>query len=263
MPSDWAASFSRLLGAMGWPGERALNSAEYQTTAAWKDMLAEFASLDNSTGNLPLGAALTMLERISRSRQFQPESEPAPVQILGVFEASGLEFDHLWIMGMHDGAWPRASSPNPFLPLRLQREKNMPQSSAQRELEFTRQWTEQLLSSAPQVVVSYPLREGDADLRPSPLFSALPETGEKELGLASAAGYPEQLRLSSRIEAVEDHAAPPWEGPLRRGGTAIFTHQAACPFRAFAQLRLGAEALGAALADDPSFRSLVGLALPA
>lgn len=122
----------------------------------------------------------------------------------------------------------------------------MPHSSAQRELEFTRLLTEQLLGSAPSVVVSYPQREADSDLRPSPLFLALPEVGEKEIGLAAAIGYTEQLRRSSRIETLADHTAPPWDGPLWRGGTAIFTHQAACPFRAFAQLRLGAEALDSA-----------------
>ncbi len=246
MPSDWAASFSRFLTAMGWPGERPLNSAEYQTTEAWNDVLAEFASLDSSAGNLAMGGALAVLQRLAVSRQFQPESDPAPVQILGVFEASGLAFDHLWIMGMHDGAWPGAASPNPFLPFRLQREKNMPQSSPQRELEFTRLLTGQLLGSAPSVVVSYPQREGDMDLRPSPLFSALSEIAEKELGLAAALGYPEQLRRSSRTEVLDDHTAPPWDGPLSRGGTAIFKDQAACPFRAFAQLRLGAEALDVA-----------------
>ncbi len=245
-PSDWAASFSRLLTAMGWPGERPLNSAEYQTTQAWNEALAEFAGLDSTAGNLHLGGALAMLQRLAVSRQFQPESEPAPIQILGVFEASGMEFDHLWVMGMHDGAWPGAASANPFLPLRLQREKNMPQSSAQRELAFTRLLTEQLLGSAPSVVVSYPQREGDLDLRPSPLFSSLPEIAGEEIGLASATGYPEQLRRSSRIEVVEDHMAPLWDGSVLRGGTAIFTHQAACPFRAFAQLRLGAEDLDSA-----------------
>ena len=246
MPSDWVASFSRFLVAMGWPGERPLNSAEYQTTEAWNDVLGEFASLDSSAGNLALGGALAMLQRLAVSRQFQPESEPAPIQILGVFEALGLEFDHLWIMGMHDGAWPRAASPNPFLPLRLQREKNMPQCTAQRELEFTRLLTEQLLGSAPFVVVSFPQREGDMDLRPSPLFSGLPEIGERELSLAAPNGYAEQVRRSSRMEVVEDHTAPPWDGSLRRGGTAIFKDQAACPFRAFAQHRLGAEALDVA-----------------
>ena len=32
---------------MGWPGERPLNSPEYQTTATWNEMLAEFASLED------------------------------------------------------------------------------------------------------------------------------------------------------------------------------------------------------------------------
>ncbi len=244
-PSEWAVSLSGLLEAVGWPGDRALGSAEYQAISVWKELLAELAGLDGVAGRVDIGGALDALGRLAAGRQFQPESALAPVQILGVFEASGLRFDHLWIMGMHDGAWPRSRGPNPFLPLRLGRQLDLPQSSPRRELEFAKRLTGQLLRSAPDVVVSHPLREADADLRPSPLFADLPVVDPAALGLPSAPPYVETLRLSSRIEVVQDHDAPAWEGALARGGTAIFTHQAACPFRAFAHIRLGAKSLDA------------------
>ena len=89
MPSDWAPALSRVLQAIGWPGDRGLNSSEYQTLEVWNELLSELAGLDSVTGSIPLGTAVRMLRRLASSRQFQPESEPAPVQILGVFEGLG------------------------------------------------------------------------------------------------------------------------------------------------------------------------------
>ena len=243
MPSDWAPALSQVLQAIGWPGDRGLNSSEYQTLEVWNELLSELAGLDSVTGRIPLDTAVGMLRRLASSRQFQPESGPAPVQILGVFESSGLRFDRLWIMGMHDNAWPAAPAPDPFLPFRLQRRFNLPRCSPDRELEFTQVLTTRLLASAPIVVVSYPQREDDSDLRVSPLFRALPEVAVDDLGLLASARYVEQLHGSSRMETLEDHHGPPCDDASLNGGMSLFKLQAACPFKAFAELRLGAKAL--------------------
>jgi probable DNA repair protein len=240
MPSDWSPAFSEFLQAVGWPGDRGIDSLEYQTLEVWRELLSELARLDRVLGRIAPGIAVGLLRRLSSARQFQPESEPAPVQILGVLESSGLRFDRLWIMGMHDNAWPAARVPDPFLPFRLQHRFSLPRSSPDRELEFARALTARLLSSAPTVVVSYPMREGDSDLRVSPLLTALPKVTETGLGLPASAGYPEQLLHSSRMETIQDHSAPPCGTVQFRAGTSLFKLQAACPFRAFAELRLAA-----------------------
>jgi ATP-dependent helicase/nuclease subunit B len=243
LPSDWAAAFSRELISIGWPGERPLDSMEYQTTIAWNDLLSELAGLDAATGTLSRGIAVLTLQRLASDRQFQPESETAPVQILGMFEASGMSFDHLWVLGLHDGVWPRSAAPNPFLPLRLQRSRNLPQSSPQRELEFATQLSEQLMASSPTVVLSYASKEKDADLRPSPLFSTIPECLVGDLHLPVTQTHAELLFRSSKIEKIDDSVAPQWNGAKALGGTAIFRLQSACPFQAFAKVRLGADRL--------------------
>jgi probable DNA repair protein len=243
LPSDWAAAFSRELKSIGWPGERALNSTEYQITVAWNELLSEFAGLDAATGSLSRDIAVSIIYRLASDRQFQPESETAPVQILGVFEASGMNFDHLWVLGLHDGVWPRSVTSNPFLPLRLQRACHLPQSSPQRELAFTTLLSEQLLASASTVVLSYPTMERDTELRPSSLFSNIPEVSVSDLDLPASRSHAEQLFRSSNIEKIDDSIAPQWTGAKSRGGTAIFTYQAACPFQAFAKVRLGADRL--------------------
>src|SRR5690606_10089389 len=105
---------------------------------------------------------------------------------LGLFEATGMSFDALWIAGLDDQALPAAPHPNPFLPLSLQREHGMPQSSARREQEFARQLFDGLLCSAPDVICSFAERDGDAERRASPLVESLPpaEPVEPLTGLA-------------------------------------------------------------------------------
>lgn len=242
IPSDWAPALSGFLQAVGWPGDRGIDSAEYQALEVWRELLSDLAQLDRVSGRISPGTAVGLLRRLGSARQFQPESEPAPVQILGLLEASGLRFDRLWIMGMHDNAWPRAPAPDPFLPLSLQRRCHLPHSSPDRELEFARTLTVRLLSSAPTVVVSHPRREGDSDLRVSPLLTGLREAAEADLGIPASVGYPERLQRSSLMETLQDHRAPPCGDVPFRAGTSLFKLQAACPFRAFAEVRLGARA---------------------
>ena len=61
--------------------------------------------------------ALSRLGELAAASPFQVENEGAPIQIMGLLEATGLRFDHLWIMGLHDEALPAAANPNPFLPI--------------------------------------------------------------------------------------------------------------------------------------------------
>ncbi len=253
LPSDWAPVLSAFLRDIGWPGDRTLDSIEYQTLEVWSKSLTELANLDDVFGHVPLQGAVDALKNLASARQFQPESAPAPIQILGVIESSGLFFDQLWLMGLHDGAWPADPSPDPFIPVRLQHRYGLRGSSPNRELEFTRMLTGRLLSSAPSVVVSYPEREEDADLAVSPLVGMLPETSAAVLGIPPSPGDEEGISTASALEVLDDHYGPACGEAALRGGTFLFKLQAACPFKAFAELRLGARALEA---PEPGLNAL-------
>ncbi len=241
--SAWAEQFAAALKTMAWPGDRSLDSAEYQLVEAWRELLAEFSSLDRVAPALGYGDALEVLRRMAGERIFQPQTPEVPVQIMGLFEAEGLAFDRLWITGLHDGVWPQAPRPNPFVDLRLQRARGLPHSSAAREYEFARAHTAALLRSSPQVVVSHPLRHEDEDLRPSPLIAQWPLTPAAAADpVAAFVRNMHQVRPS--LDVFADERAPAITGTLRAPfGTGIFRDQAACPFRAFARGRLGARTL--------------------
>jgi len=242
--AQWSRGFSAELTALGWPGERVLDSTEYQAVEAWKDALSDLAGTDFIAGSLDRARALSLLRRIAGETMFQPQGGETPVQVLGALEASGLQFDHLWVMGLHDEAWPGPPAPNPFLPIRMQREAGIPRCSPERELAFARLITDRLLASAPDVVISYPTREEDRELAPSPLILRITKGDAADLQLWAGELYAKTIHQSRAVERIVDDQGPPINDEAwQRGGTKVFKYQAACPFRAYAELRLGAEDL--------------------
>src|SRR5213075_2776706 len=111
-PAEWARHFSAVLEAAGFPGERALDSDEFQTRAKWHEMLGELAKLERIADKMSFTAALATLQRLCAETLFQPESPEAPIQILGVFESEGLRFDCLWVSGLTDLAWQSKRRPS-------------------------------------------------------------------------------------------------------------------------------------------------------
>lgn len=209
-PASWSRTFAQLLSGFGWPGERPLISIEYQTLEGWNELLSHFAAADPTSAKLSRDQAFGLLRCMAAEQVFQPETGQAPIQILGFMEASGLAFDHVWVAGLDDEAWPQPSRPNPFLPLTLQRAAGIPRCSPERELEFAERTTMRLMASAPDVVLSYPTRIEDRELTPSPLIlgarridPVLTEKGTWRQRPDVRNGFPPQERaLKNRLKAL-------------------------------------------------------------
>jgi ATP-dependent helicase/nuclease subunit B len=248
---EWGRVISSLLDAAGHPGERPLDSAEYQALKKWHEALSAFAALERVARPMRFGRARERLARIAADTLFQPEAPAVPVQIIGVLESAGLEFDHLWVMGLTDEAWPLGARPNPFIPVALQRAAGVPQASAAVSLDLDRRITSGWLAAAGEVVFSHALREEDRELVPSPLIREVEEGKLEELGLTEYRTAAQAMRAGRREESVEEARGPALAPGVVRveqpvavsGGTAVFRDQAACPFRAFALHRLGAGSL--------------------
>ena len=240
---QWSEKFACLLKAFGWASGRPLSSEEYQATEAWRDLLISFASLDAVTESMAASVAVSQLRSMAKDRTYQPQTGDLPIQLLGVLEADEQQFDYLWVMGLHDGVWPSPARANPFIPLFIQRDAGLPHSSEDRELQLAREATQRWLVSAGEVIVSYPKRNGDEELRASSLIKSVGEVELETLKLYQALSWSEQVHKCANLEALELDPAPPLEGEETKGGSSILTYQANCPFRAFAELRLGARAL--------------------
>lgn len=237
-PADWASVFRDALNLIGWPGDRSINSVEYQTTERFKTLLSEYAGLQRVQKSLTLPQAHQLLTQLAQSITFQAKTAPQSIHVLGVLEAAGLRFDAIWFLGVDDQHWPASPNPNPWLPKRLQRDHDMPNASHERELKYARSLLNQLRGHAKHVIASYTEFRDDAEQRPSPLIT----------------DWPEWQHQISDTDPIEDAAITETTQPLAaleavlpvnefRGGSGLVSAQAQCPFKAFARYRLNAESL--------------------
>ncbi|HKK03488.1 MAG TPA: PD-(D/E)XK nuclease family protein [Gammaproteobacteria bacterium] len=238
-PSEWAAALARALKRLGWPGETPPDSATWQAVQAWAGLLDDLAGIDAVSGRISLGDAVARLRRLAAERRFQPETPALPVQVLGLLETAGLEFDATWVSGLHDGVMPAGLRPCPLLPAAMQRERRMPRACPDAELAHARHTVERLAASAPEVVFSYPEARADEPLRPSPVLSGFPVEAAP---VPARQGVAAMIFEGRRLEARRDEQAPPLAGAVR-GGTGVLSAQSSCPFQAFAVYRLHAEPL--------------------
>lgn len=238
---------SDCLETLNWCGSRTLISEEHQQYTAWVDTLERFRHLTETQGAQPLSYWLVVLQQFIAEAVHQSQSKGLqPIQVMGMLEAGGQQFDALWVVGLNDEAWPRVPNPNPFLPMLLQRTHKMPRCDAQKELLYAQQVTERLYHSAPQQVWSYAMQQGEAEMLVSPLL----ETGRFQ----DALSYERQAYQTLAQASYQQRTALDWvldnrgpeipinvDGSERApGGTGILQAQSQCPLMAFIDFRLGA-----------------------
>jgi ATP-dependent helicase/nuclease subunit B len=237
-PRDWVDAWRAWLDLAGWPGTRALDSAEHQARKAWEELLANFLHLGSVAPRMGRTDAVQTLRTLASERVFQPEGSFAPIQLLGVLEGSGLGFDALWVAGLSSDRWPQAPSPNPLLPLEWQRARNVPRSGAAGELAHARALTSRFARAAPTVVFSSAARADDHPLSPSALLLGYPFSTLS----SRAPSWVAAIAASRQLESASDEFAPQLaDSATAPGGSGIVTAQSDCPFQAVARHRLGTE----------------------
>ncbi len=246
-PQQWTEEFQALLNAVGWGRYEQMSSVEYQQVERFNQAMASFQMLGQVQDSMHRQEAFDRLHNIAQETLFQSQGSDAPIQIVGTLESSGLGFDHLWVVGLDDTTWPELAAPNPLLPISVQRELRLPHASPQRELEYASVITQRLLTSASEIVVSHAETDGVNQLRVSPLVAHLPLVTVDDLDLALIVDISRVGFGSSKMEELIDNDAPPLlPGTHLPGGSRLLADQSACPFRAFANYRLGATVI-----EDP------------
>ncbi|MGB1109131.1 MAG: PD-(D/E)XK nuclease family protein [Gammaproteobacteria bacterium] len=247
---DCVEQFWAALKAVGWArGGREMISADYQALEAFKEVMTQLAGLDRVLPPQSLRAWLGRLRALLQGRIFQARGNrvngaAAPIQVMGLMEAVGLEFDALWVMGLDDETLPAVARPNPLLPLALQRERDLPHATPNRELSYARGLLRHLASAATDRVFSFPQRDGDQELNVSPLLASNPQRQAKPIPV-----YPWRMAMlqSQRVSTLSDDLAPALaRDEAVSGGTGVLSAQAQCPFKAFALYRLNSRGL-----DEP------------
>ena len=244
-PSRWSRLWFELLAALGWPGE-GLDSDEHQARQRWQSLLGEFGACDDYAGNLRPAEAASLVRELARGVQFEPQDIQAPLLVIDPETCGGMTFDGLWVCGLDAGRWPSPPSPDPFLPRDWQVRRGVPGASAEIAAAEAQRTLDRLRRSADEVILSVPSFDEEAPLLPSALLSDVPRGTIGDFWTEPSVATVSFATRPALEEKVDDRMPRRAGLGYARGGAYLLQLQAACPFRAQAEMRLGARAL-----DDP------------
>ena len=233
----WALLFRQTLAKIGFPGDQAQTSVGFQSVQALDEILTQLARLDDYFEPVTWQQALSRLQMLASQTLFQPQRDStARLDVLGLLEAEGGQWDGVWVMGLTDSVLPAAVSPNPLLPRQALAMAQAPRSTPEREREWAARTFEGLCQLAPSITLSWPARDDQQVLRASPLLHRVPIW---EAPLAR-----EVVDRAVELEQWTDGVCPALNvDELVSGGVAVLDTQARNPMWAFVRYRLNTRAL--------------------
>ncbi len=159
--------------------------------------------------------------------------------MLDSYDDPGVQFDSLWVSGLTATAWPRPVAVDPLLPIEIQRQLGMPGATPEARVAEAPEVIAHWRARTQELVLSWPQRENDTDVDGSPLLPADCDT----LAMGAAAPTRERLcfdaRCWKRCRKRPCRRSQPDTSRAARAPRAAGSMR----FRAFAELRLGAEPL--------------------
>ena len=248
--SAWAPAIERLLSEVDWPGEHPPSSQEFQLINRWRELLNQLTSLDTVSPAVTLQQAVSQLSRCAAVTVFQPESRHRRVQLLGILEAAGTRFDHLWVAGMEAAQWPPAPRPLAMVSRTLQRRWRMPDATPEDTLAYARRVLQRLVRTASSVRCTWSEQSADGSQQTaSPLLRELrfsPTEAAADPGWHAA-----QLLGAAPVKSYVD-TPPVAQGERLHGGARTINLQLQEPFAAFALGRLAVREVDAFEAGLPA-----------
>ena len=238
LPSVWAPEFFGLLRDVGWPGPDP-DSAEHQAVQRLQSLLGDFGASDDVAGPVRVSAAFAHLRDLATETAFEPQEIAAPLLVIDPDTALGMHFDAIWVCGLDAARWPSPAIPDPFLPREWQARQGVPGTTAELSEQQARRTLQRLVASASTAFCSVPRFEDEAPLLPSALVAGLPHVAAIELWRGAPAASA-QFAARPVLDKLLDGSLPAFaEHEVVRGGARLLELQAACPFRAAVELRLG------------------------
>ncbi len=238
--SRWVAGWMRALEQGLWHDRAQWSSGEFQSIERFRDLLARLAVAEPVFGRLTAGAAARALARAARDERFQPQTGIPAIWVSGTIGDPWLRCDALWIAGLTREAWPAPVDPVPLLPVALQRRFGVEAASAVARAAAADDLLGRWEARAAVRVFSVAPGEGGLPAVPSAL---LPPGARLAADAPARPLWHAQAASAPPLERIADERGPALEPQERTAGVATLRAQSRCPFRGFAEGRLGGAAL--------------------
>lgn len=238
--AGWANAFAQALETLCWPGSGTADSAGQQALEGWRALLQQFADLGAALGSCAAGRAVDVLAAMARRESFAPLGADVPVLVTAALEDPVVDYDGIWVCGLQADRWPQPARLDPYVPWTLQRRAGVEAATPAGALAVARRALAAWQGATDELCLSWAQRDEEAELAPSPLLAAWPAQQSAPVLPPLAARL--RAMAPAAIEDRDDTRGAPWPAgrALPRGVRALEL-QNLCPFRAYAEIRLGAE----------------------
>ncbi|MGI4830259.1 MAG: PD-(D/E)XK nuclease family protein [Janthinobacterium lividum] len=234
---DWTEAIRRLLRSAGWPGLRTLSPLEFQATETWEGVLDLLATLDVTGRRISFPELLALLEQEVQTLSTAEAAVDAPIQILRLHETEGCVFDAVLLLRATDDNLPAPERVHPLISWTLQRSLGLPGAEAGTTLNRCQHTVRGLATRCGDLLFSSARADENGSLRSSLLVAGLDLS---PLALDDLLPPPLPGALLEPELVADSTPLPPLPTMQVAGGARLLELQAACGFRAFTELRLGA-----------------------
>ncbi|MGH8202489.1 MAG: PD-(D/E)XK nuclease family protein [Steroidobacteraceae bacterium] len=244
-PREWSERFEEALRRLGWPGAGSRGSAEQQTLARFHELLEELGQLSTAVRTLTVDTAVQWLTEIASRTPYRPSDDDPAVTISPTYMDPVVQYDGVWVAGLNADNFPQPVAPDPFLPLAAQIAAGWPAATAAGRLQAARALVAAWRAAGAELVLSAPARAQDIELLPSPLLEEWRAAAPRTTRIRNSVWLPARLHRRGLLTEWWDDVGLEWSPrlPLPSGVRGLEL-QNQCPFRAYAELRLGSLKLG-------------------
>ncbi len=245
-PDKWRIFLLEILEIFNWPGAK-LTVTQRNSVRRFSESLEQVGVLTPIVGEITFPKLLSRLRNLCRRSKHQQQFDSrCQISVYSMTEATGLQFDHVWLLNFNDQVWPPPVSPSPFLPYALQKELQLPGSHTAVQLKHAKDTFDIVSSSVlGSLQSSHHHSDGEQEFRSSSFaqhFSII--THEETHSQKSITGYSNLITEKPELKiALDDAVVPFTPGNESVGGHGVLNDQANCPFHAFITHRLHARPL--------------------
>ena len=245
-PDKWRGFLLEVLEGFDWPGSQ-LTTAQRTSLRRFDESLEQVGALTPIVGEMEFPKLLSRLRNLCRrSKHRQQFDNRCQISVYSMTEATGLQFDHVWLLNFNDQVWPPPISPSPFLPYALQKELQLPGSHTDVQLKHAKD-TFNIVSSSVlgSLQSSHHHSDGEQEFRSSSFARDFPVVKHEENHSEnSITSYSNLIAEKPVLKiALDDAVVPFTPGEASVGGHSVLSDQASCPFHAFILHRLHARPL--------------------
>jgi probable DNA repair protein len=165
--SGWVHTLEAFWDVVGFPA-----IADEADTGAWRHLRALLHRIreDLKRTSMSLANFTGLLHHLTSEELVHIKgSEEAGIQVLGIIESRGLDFEKLYVLGLSAGSLPRPVRPLPFLDVWERHE--VQGATVESQYVFAQKAFHHLLACAPHVILIRPEEESAEPLAPSPFWA--------------------------------------------------------------------------------------------